>query len=56
MTDGKLKIKGRGKAFNDGTEAENLNKKTDNRIIKQAAIDCLLFDKPMADTVKGAAI
>ena len=51
--DGKLKIKGRGKAFNDGTEVENLSKKTDNRIIKRAAIDCLLFDLPVAETVKG---
>jgi hypothetical protein len=28
---GEVAIKGRGAAFNDGTKAENLNKKTDKR-------------------------
>ena len=49
---GEMAIKGRGAAFNDGTKTENLNKKTDKRIIKQALIDYLLFDKPIAETVK----
>lgn len=49
---GEIAVKGRGAAFNDGTKAENLNKKTDKRIIKQALIDYLLFDRPIAETIK----
>ena len=38
--------------FNDGVKTENLNKKTDKRVIKQALIDYLLFDRPIAETVR----
>jgi hypothetical protein len=48
---GTVEIKGRG-AFNDGMKAETLNKKTDKRIIKKAAIDYLMFDRPIAETIK----
>ena len=51
--DGVVKIKARGGAFNDGTKTENLNKKTVWRVVKQAAIQCLLFDKPVADTIRA---
>ena len=49
---GEVTIKGRGAAFNDGTKVENLNKKTDKHIIKHALINYLLFDRPIAETVK----
>lgn len=49
---GEVMIKGRGQAFNDGTEAADLGKKTDNRIIKHAAIQHLMFDRPIEQTVR----
>ena len=49
---GNLKLKRKGKSFNDGTETEDLDKKTDFRINKKAATDYLIFDKPIEQTIR----
>jgi len=50
---GEVAIKRRGGAFNDGSQTENLHKKTDKAIVKQALVEYLLFDTPIDHTVKG---
>ena len=49
---GEVQVKGRGALFNDGSQSQDLTKKTDRRIVKEAAINCLLFDHPTTDTIR----
>ena len=52
---GEVGIKGRGAAFNDGSDTESLAKKTDRAIIKRALIQFLLFDTPIEQTIKASS-
>ena len=49
---GEVQVKGRGALFNDGSQSQDLTKKTDRRIVKEAAMNCLLFDHPTTDTIR----